>query len=86
MTTPASRKKTSPIHQYAVYSNLAFEMGAVIALGVFGGIQLDKWLNVSPLFTIICSLAGIAISMFLIIRSLMVPTKKSKKNEQKDTH
>jgi F0F1-type ATP synthase assembly protein I len=85
MTTPAPRKKTSPIHQYAIYSNLAFEMGAVIALGVFGGIQLDKWLDVSPLFTIVCSLAGIAISLFLVIRTLSKPIKKTK-NEQKDTY
>lgn len=81
-----SRRKTSPIHQYAVYSNLAFEMGAVIALGVFGGIQLDKTLNVSPLFTIVCSLAGIAASLFLIIRSLSKPTNKPRKDESKDTN
>lgn len=85
MATSATRKKSSPIHQYAVYSNLAFEMGAVIALGVFGGIELDKILNTSPLFTIVCSLAGIAASMFLIFRTLTKPTKKSK-DEQKDTH
>ena len=38
--------KQSPIHQYATYSNLAFEMGAIIALGVFGGIKLDKLLKI----------------------------------------
>lgn len=85
MMTPASRKKSSPIHQYAMYSNLAFEMGAVIALGVFGGVKLDKVLHVSPLFTIICSLAGIAISLFLVVRTLSKPINKTK-NEQKDTH
>ena len=74
----------SPIHQYATYSNLAFEMGAVIALGVFGGIQLDKWLNVSPLFTVVCSLAGIAVSLYLIIRST-TKLQKKQNNEQKDT-
>ena len=78
-------KKESPIHQYAVYSNLAFEMGAVIALGVFGGVKLDKLLNISPLFTILCSLASIAIALFLIIRSLTSPQKKTK-HESKNTH
>ena len=77
--------KQSPIHQYATYSNLAFEMGAIIALGVFGGIKLDKLLNVSPLFTIVCSLAGIAISLYLIIRS-SIKSQKKQKNEQKDTY
>ena len=77
-------KKESPIHQYAVYSNLAFEMGAVIALGVFGGVKLDKLLNISPLFTVLCSLASIAVSMFLVIRSLTKPKNKTK-HEQKNT-
>lgn len=85
MSDPAKPLKESPIHQYAVYSNLAFEMGAVIALGVFGGIKLDNLLNLSPLFTILCSLASIAIAMFLIIRSL-TKTQNKAKHEQKNTH
>ena len=85
MSDPESSKKESPIHQYAVYSNLAFEMGAVIALGVFGGIKLDNLLNISPLFTILCSLASIAMAMFLVIRSLSKPKNKDK-HEQKNTH
>lgn len=85
MAATGSSKKSSPIHQYATYSNLAFEMGAVIALGVFGGIQLDKLLNSSPAFTIICSMAGIAVSLYLIIRSSLKSQNKTK-NEQKDTH
>ena len=85
MSDPAQPPKESPIHQYAVYSNLAFEMGAVIALGVFGGVKLDKLLNISPLFTILCSLTSIAISMFLVIRSLTKPQNRTK-HEQKNTH
>lgn len=65
-----SSRKKPPIHQYAVYSNLAFEMGAVIVLGVFGGIKLDNWLGVSPLFTIVCSLAAIGLSLYLAVRSV----------------
>ena len=84
MSAPETRRKGSPIHQYAVYSNLAFEMGVLIALGVFGGIKLDKWLDTSPLFTIVLSLAGIAISLYLMIRSSLKPQKKPK-NEQKNT-
>lgn len=83
MPEPTNKKKDSPIHQYAVYTNLAFEMGAVIALGVFGGIKLDKLLNTSPLFAIICSLAGIALSLYLIIRSSL-KEQKNKKNGQKN--
>jgi F0F1-type ATP synthase assembly protein I len=85
MSAPETRKKSSPHHQYAVYSNLAFEMGALIALGVFGGIKLDDLLNTNPLFVIVCSLASIAISLYLIIRSSMKSQKLSK-NEQKNSH
>ena len=85
MSEPKNTPKTSPIHQYAVYSNLAFEMGAIIALGVFGGVKLDNLLNISPLFTILCSLASISVSMFLVIRSLTKPQNRTK-NESKDTH
>lgn len=84
MSGQVNPKKDSPIHQYAVYTNLAFEMGAVIALGVFGGIKLDKLLNTSPLLTIICSLAGIALALYLIIKTSLKP-QKNRKNEQKDT-
>jgi F0F1-type ATP synthase assembly protein I len=84
MAGTGTEKKSSPIHQYATYSNMAFEMGAVIALGVFGGIKIDKWLSTSPLFTILLSLAGIAISLYLIIRSSLKSPKKQQ-NEQKDT-
>lgn len=84
MASPVTPKKKSPIHQYAVYSNLAFEMAALIALGVFGGYQLDKVLSTSPLFTIVCALAGIAVSLYLIIRSSLKSQKQSK-NGQKDT-
>ena len=84
MAETGTPKKNSPIHQYAKYTNLAFEMGAVIALGVFGGIKLDKLLNISPLFTILCSLAGIALSLYFIIRSTL-PSNNSQKNGQKNT-
>jgi len=85
MSEPTSQKKKSPIHQYAMYTNLAFEMGAVIAFGVFGGIKLDKTLGTSPLFTILCSLAGIALSLYLIIKSSLKP-KKNHRNGEKNTN
>lgn len=84
MTGSGNPKNSSPFHQYAVYSNLAFEMGAIIVLGVFGGVKLDKLLHTSPLFTVICSLTGIAVSLYLIIRSTMKPRKKDN-NEQENT-
>ena len=77
--------KGNTIKKYAVYSNMAIEMGVLIALGVFGGIKLDKWLDKSPLFTVLCSLAGVLIGMYLMIKDVIQHTDTNK-HEQKDTH
>lgn len=54
----------------ASYSGMAFQMGIIIAGGTFGGVKLDKWLDLSPLFTIICAMASIALAMYLMIHNL----------------
>ncbi len=80
----ASRFKKTPLHSYAYYSNIAIEMGVIIALGVFGGIKMDTWLSTSPLFTVLLSLAGVAIAMYVMIKTL---TPKNKpEDESKNTH
>ncbi len=83
-----SNEKRSPahsLHNYAYYSNMGIEMGVIIALGVFGGIKLDQKLNCSPAFTITLSLAGVAIAMYVMIRTaLRNPNKKQ--DEPKNTH
>ncbi len=45
-------------------------MGVIIAIGAYGGVRLDSWLNLSPLFTIVCSLAAIALAMYVMIHKL----------------
>lgn len=84
MPQPSSRKK-SALTNYAIYSNMGIEMGVTIALGVFGGVKLDKWLNTSPIFTLVLSLAGVAIAMYVMIKTLLNP-KNQKKDESKNTH
>ena len=59
----------------AAYSGMAFQMGAIIALGTFGGVKLDQWLELSPVFTIICALISIALAMYVMIQKF---TKKKK--------
>ncbi|MEG1555786.1 MAG: AtpZ/AtpI family protein [Bacteroidales bacterium] len=80
-------KKRKPVHYlagYAKYSSMAFQMGIIIAGGTYGGIQLDKWLNLKPLFTLICSLGAVAIALYLVIKDLT--PKKPKNNGSKNTH
>ncbi|MCR4965703.1 MAG: AtpZ/AtpI family protein [Bacteroidales bacterium] len=78
-------KKGKALRKYAFYSNMAITMGVLIALGVFGGRKLDIWLDKSPLFTIIGSLLGVFIAMYLMIKDV-IRISNSDKNEQKDTH
>lgn len=54
----------------ASYSGMAFQMGIIIAGGTFGGVKLDQWLDLSPLFTIVCAMASIALAMYLMIHNL----------------
>jgi len=79
-----SQPKKSPLNDYAVYSNMGIEMAVIIAMGVFGGIKLDKWLGCSPVFTLILSLLGVGIALYVMIKAFT--PKQQKKDESKDTH
>ncbi len=86
MADRKSPKQDSALHRYAYYSNLGFEMAALIAAGVFGGIKLDKLAGTSPMLTVVLSLAGVAFSMYLLIKKTLPPTTKKTTDEQKNTH
>jgi F0F1-type ATP synthase assembly protein I len=46
-------------------------MMVIILLGVFGGYKLDKWLHTKPVFTIILSLASVALAIYSVTRDLL---------------
>lgn len=57
---------------YSRYVNLAIQMLVIIALGVWGGISLDKHLDLAtPVFTILLSLSAVVIAIYLVIKSLL---------------
>lgn len=68
----------------ASYSGMAFQMGIIIAGGTYGGLKLDEWLNLSPLFVIICALASIALAMYVMINKLTKINQKKKSYEKND--
>jgi len=44
---------------------------AMMALGIWGGLKLDAWLNTGfPVFTIVFSLLGVFGAIWLFIRNL----------------
>lgn len=59
----------------AKYSSLVFQMLVIIAVGVFGGIKLDQWLNTDPIFTIILSMLSIIGGIFIVIKDFIIPKK-----------
>ena len=62
----------SGLNNYAKYSTLAFQMIAIILLGVFGGIQLDKVVPVEfPLFTVLFTILSVILSMYYAIKDLL---------------
>ncbi len=65
-------KDKPPTNNYLKYSGMAFQMGAVITLGVFGGIKTDAWLQLkTPIFTLVFSLLGVGIGIYLAIKDFL---------------
>lgn len=60
------------INAYAKYSGLAIQMGVIICLGVFGGQYIDTLLNFeTPWGTIVLSLLGVFLSLYIVIKEVI---------------
>ncbi len=67
-----SKKKKKSLDNYARYSGIAFQMLAIILLGVFGGIKADQWLHMKvPVFTVILSILSVILAIFYVTRDLL---------------
>lgn len=61
-------------NSYLKYSSIVIQMAAVIAIGCWGGIKLDKIYNTStPVFTIVLSLISIFAAMYLVLKDFIKP-------------
>ena len=66
------KKSKNSINDYAKYSGLAFQMVAIIGLGVFGGIKLDSLLKIDfPVFTVTFSLVSVVLAIYLAIKDFI---------------
>jgi hypothetical protein len=66
------RGKMDYLKEYGKYSSLIFQMIAIAAAGVLGGIKLDKWLNMKgPIFTIILTVLMTFVAIFHLFRTIM---------------
>ncbi|MCK9255991.1 MAG: AtpZ/AtpI family protein [Bacteroidales bacterium] len=71
-----NNKKEKPekenLNRFIKYSTLGFEMMAMIGLGTWAGVSLDKYFeNSTPGFTIGLSLFSIFASLYLVIKRVM---------------
>jgi ATP synthase protein I len=58
-------------NSFLKYSGLGFQMIGIILLGTFGGIKLDEYLSLKPLFTIIGVLFSVGMSMYFAIKEFL---------------
>ncbi|KPM30987.1 Membrane protein [Croceitalea dokdonensis DOKDO 023] len=70
------RKK--PLNSYARFSGIAFQMVAIIGGGTYLGVYLDKkYPNKHAMYTVICALGSVLISIYFVVRQII---KMSKRN------
>ena len=75
-------KKKRQLDTYAKYSGIAFQRIAVICLGSYGGVKLDElYPDLYPMFTLICSLASVAIAMYIVIKQACNINKDENTND-----
>lgn len=66
------QKNKERLNNYARYSGLVFQMLAIIGIGVFGGIKIDKWLETSfPVFTVVLSFLSVILAIYYAIKDLI---------------
>ena len=51
---------------------MAFQMLAIIGLGVFGGIKLDQYFGMKkvPVFTLVLTLLSVAIAIYFVVKDV----------------
>lgn len=66
------KQKRPPLESYARYSALAFEMFAIIGIGIYGGYKLDQWLELGiPVFTILLSIISVGAAIYTAVKDLI---------------
>ena len=64
-------EKKQPNNKWMALINIPFQMGVIIAAGVFLGIWLDgKYNKEESLFTIVCSLLSVFIALYNVMQQV----------------
>jgi len=72
MESPQKPKK-QPLTDYGKYAGMTLQMGAIIALGVWGGVKLDEKCPLTrfPIFTVTLSFLSVFGAMYFVIKTLL---------------
>lgn len=66
------KQKKNNLNSYAKYSGIAMQMLVIILLGVFGGVKIDEWLDLTiPIFTVILSLLSVVLAIYTVTKDLI---------------
>ncbi|OQX99914.1 MAG: hypothetical protein B6I24_01300 [Bacteroidetes bacterium 4572_128] len=66
------KKAKKNLNIYAKYSAIAFQMFAIILIGVFGGWKLDEFFNFQfPIFTLILTILSVILSIYYAIKDFL---------------
>ncbi|WP_423129480.1 AtpZ/AtpI family protein [Gaoshiqia sp. Z1-71] len=72
MKNPKLNKQKKTFDQFIKYSNLAFEMIAIMALGTYAGHKIDHWANFSfPVFTLSLMLLSVIGAIYHAIKNFL---------------
>jgi F0F1-type ATP synthase assembly protein I len=72
MNSGKFQKPKKQVDNFIRYSSLAFEMMAIMGIGVWLGIIIDRWLNLSfPAFTLTLMILSVAGAIFYAIRKFL---------------
>ena len=66
------KKQKKALKAYTRYTSIAFQMLAIMLAGVFGGRELDKWLEWGfPVFTLILTILAVFLAIYTVIKDLI---------------
>ena len=66
------KKEKKALNAYAKYSSIAFQMLVIILAGVFGGRELDKWVEWDfPVFTMALTILAVFLAIYTVIKDLI---------------
>ena len=59
------------LKKIAYYTTIPFQMAAIIGLGAWGGIELDKLLNTQPLLSVLLTVLSVILAIYYAVKDIL---------------